>query len=457
MPPDLSLTTTGNATAIVCENNKPIIATDPWLGEEDDAYFGSWNLQYKIPTELKDLIKSSEFLFFSHGHPDHLNPNSINKFKNKKILLADHYGNRIVSALKSEGYSVKVVPDRQWVDLSKKVKIFCITTQIQNSVLLIDVNGILFVDLNDAHIDKCGRLIRSITKTYKHIYLLSLSGWGDADMINFYDDEGNFIEPLAANKPPVGGQLSILAKAIGANKIIPFSSFHHYQREDSVWANDYVTPIEAYSEGVDDDLEYIRPFVTIDCNTQEKSYYELTPTIPIIKSPLEFGDDWDEKLHSGDFKKLSVYFAQKELIKEYFGFLSFKVGGETNTIKLDGNRNKGIAFEVPRNSLIKAIEWEIFDDLLIGNFMRTTLLGIDSLYEDVNFNYTVTKYGDNGGAKTKIEMKHYIDFYKKRIGHEWYYHQFLENSASFYKRFFNQRVNSPAYKIAKKLYVYLRS
>ena len=57
MPPDLSLTTTGNATAIVCENNKPIIATDPWLGEEDDAYFGSWNLQYKIPTELKELIK----------------------------------------------------------------------------------------------------------------------------------------------------------------------------------------------------------------------------------------------------------------------------------------------------------------------------------------------------------------------------------------------------------------
>ena len=50
MPPDLSLTTTGNATAIVCENNKPIIATDPWLGDEDNAYFGSWNLTQKPQT-----------------------------------------------------------------------------------------------------------------------------------------------------------------------------------------------------------------------------------------------------------------------------------------------------------------------------------------------------------------------------------------------------------------------
>jgi hypothetical protein len=30
-------------------------------------------------------------------------------------------------------------------------------------------------------------------------------------------------------------------------------------------------------------------------------------------------------------------------------------------------------FEVPRKSLMDAVQWRIFDDLLIGNFMKTTL------------------------------------------------------------------------------------
>ena len=62
-------------------------------------------------------------------------------------------------------------------------------------------------------------------------------------MINFYDKENNFIEPLAA-KHPVGDYLSLIAKLFSANYVIPFSSFHEYQREDSVWANRYVTPME---------------------------------------------------------------------------------------------------------------------------------------------------------------------------------------------------------------------
>ena len=45
----------------------------------------------------------------------------------------------------------------------------------------------------------------------------------------------------------------------------------------------------------------------------------------------------------------------------------------------------------------------------------------------------ITSRNHGGGHKQKYRN---IDFYRKRIGHEWYYHQFLENSAFFYKRFF---------------------
>jgi hypothetical protein len=56
---------------------------------------------------------------------------------------------------------------------------------IQDSVLLIEVNKRLFANLNDAGSRDCTLLIRKIAAEYEHSYLLCLSGYGDADMINF--------------------------------------------------------------------------------------------------------------------------------------------------------------------------------------------------------------------------------------------------------------------------------
>ncbi len=57
-------------------------------------------------------------------------------------------------------------------------------------------------------------------------------------------------------------------------------------------------------------------------------------------------------------------------------FLRFRVGGQEHVITFRPNRfRKGITFEVPRHSLMTAVRYEVFDDLLIGNFMKTTLHG----------------------------------------------------------------------------------
>ena len=61
-----------------------------------------------------------------------------------------------------------------------------------------------------------------------------------------------------------------------------------------------------------------------------------------------------------------------------------------------------IRFSAPKNSLVTAIKNEIFDDMLIGNFMKTQLINIRSLYPD--FTPYVAKYADNGMAKNKIEL-----------------------------------------------------
>ena len=61
-----------------------------------------------------------------------------------------------------------------------------------------------------------------------------------------------------------------------------------------------------------------------------------------------------------------------------------------------------------------AVRYEIFDDLLIGNFMKTTLHGgVRSLYPD--FSPYVAKYGDNGRAFSKSELDAYFAAYRSTM------------------------------------------
>jgi hypothetical protein len=59
-----------------------------------------------------------------------------------------------------------------------------------------------------------------------------------------------------------------------------------------------------------------------------------------------------------------------------------------------------------------SVEHEVFDDMLIGNFMKTTLHGVESLYP--HFSPIVAKYGDNGGAQTRDQLRSYFRHYRSR-------------------------------------------
>ena len=96
--------------------------------------------------------------------------------------------------------------------------------------------------------------------------------------------------------------------------------------------------------------------------------------------------------------------------------MSFKVGRSEFNIKFS-NKKEGIQFETPRNSLIYSIKNNIFDDLLIGNFMKVKLINVPSLYPD--FTPYVTKYGDNGLSSSKEELKKYFNYYKFNSANFW--------------------------------------
>ena len=449
----IGLATIGNAT-IIAYDEKPILSTDPWIGDEDPAYFGSWVLSHEIPKEYKEDILNSNYIWLSHGHPDHINPQSLKRFKGKKILLPDHYGYRIYKDLIKDSFDVEVLKDKKWYQLSKNIRVQCITNWVQDAILLVEVNKRIFVNLNDSGIKFYSRYLRKLIKDYEFSYLLSISGSGDADMINFFNEDGKFIN-RKKDIEIAGNQLSSISNIIGTKNIIPFSSFHQYQREDSIWAQNHTTQIENYSKGIDDKHNFIEPFIVLDCVNGSVKKINPSKLIVVPKKPELFGDFWSDELTKSEFKEVEQYFLTKQRLHKIIGFINIKVGGKENTISFINDLKNGVTFELHRNSLMEAVRFRIFDDLLIGNFMKTTLHKMPNLYHK-HFKYIIANWSDNGRVDTEDDLEIYIDAYKVKAGKQFLYDIFLDNSKNMFLRFITKKQNNNFYKFAKKIYISLK-
>lgn len=450
--------TIGNAT-IICHDGVPILATDPWIA--GGAYFGSWGLSHEVPERQLEAIRSARHLWLSHGHPDHLNGDSLALLRDRQLLVPDHEGGRIHRDLVAQGFKVRVLPDRQWVVLSPRIRVMCIPDYNQDAVLLIDVNGRLVVNMNDAGDRGWGHVVRREVARFKTSFLLALSGYGDADMINFFNEDGSRIPPYAALRTPPGQTIARRAELYGVKFFVPSSSMHKYQREDSLWADAYTTPLTAYARGFSSKtVELLPAFIRFDCEKDDCERIDPKENPRKVCSPKDFGDDWSERLEPEDVAKLAAYFRAVEHLGKTLDFITFRVGGVDHRIEFNKKRfRKGVTFEAPRHSLLTAVQYEIFDDLLIGNFMKTTLHGEWGplrLYPD--FTPYVAKYADNARVKTEAELSRYFESYRRRDPVGYLRHTFeshvvrpaQEKSAAFLR----ERVgtSSRAFHLAKNAY-----
>jgi hypothetical protein len=457
---DLGFETIGNAT-LVCHDGGPILATDPWI--DGGAYFGSWTRSHEVPARQREAIAACRYVWLSHGHPDHLSLESLEHLRHAQLLVPDHVGGRIRRDLTAQGFDVRVLRDREWVELSPRIRVACVADYNQDAILLVLVGGRLVANLNDAGERGWSGFVRSAMRRHPESYLMRLSGFGDADMINYLDEDGRRIPPNAALRVPPGQTISRMVDGYGARFFVPFSSMHRYQRADSVWANEYTTGLHDYARGFHSKTcELLPAFVRVDL--ARDAVESIDPPAASVEplAPETFGDRWDEPLAEGDVRKLEAYFQRIEHLREAFDFLRFRVGGKTHEIPLAERRprRRGITFEVPRCSLVSAVEWEIFDDLLIGNFMRTTLHGLPQvqggLYPD--FSPYVAKYSDNGQARSRGELDAYFRAYWSRDPIAWLRDQFdarcvrplQENTARVLRRALGDR--SPAFRAAREVY-----
>src|SRR3954471_18584122 len=101
------LKTVGHATLILFEDDKPLIATDPWL--IGSAYWRSWWLE-KYPTEEEfNQVKRAEYVYITHSHPDHFHYPTIRKLGKPSTLHPRFPRYELTEFLESNDFPVKVL------------------------------------------------------------------------------------------------------------------------------------------------------------------------------------------------------------------------------------------------------------------------------------------------------------------------------------------------------------
>lgn len=451
---DLGFETCGNATLIIYDHGKPVMVTDPWITEPQ--YFGSWSLPYLFTDTQLEAFKLVPYVWLSHGHPDHLNMASLEHFRDRIILVPQHYGGRISADLKAAGFRVKNLQQGVWLPLSAHVRILTAADWNQDAAVLIALGqGCAVLNLNDGSAigTRAGLLTRF--RSFQRRIVLGLVNYGDADMMNYFTEGGVRVTPLCADKAPLGHIYGSLLKRWGGTHTAPFSCHHTYARSDSCWASDYETPLKAHGEHFNRARgEFIPGFFRYDVASDRITLTSAQRVPRRIWEPKDFGDDWSEALEPADISTLQQYFLKFEHLRDCFEFVNLRVGGRDNVIGLGGPRGRGITFEAPRTSLMKAVRHEIFDDLLIGNFVRATLHGgIHSLYPD--FTPYVAKYGDNGRAFSNADLGQYFAAYCGGSCIQGWLNRMRIDSARRARAILD--TNRPLYFGARRAYRYLKS
>jgi hypothetical protein len=198
----LTFETLGNATVQFIADGKPVLATDPWL--KGTCYFGSWALDHPLNDQQIRNVQQSQYIWISHGHPDHLHHESLEVIpRSAKILIPDHYSRGIYDFLAGLGFCVAVLRYRTWVRLHPELEVLCIDNENQDAILVARFGNALIVNLNDSPFFGERRFLRNMVKHHPNdrVFVLQLCSI-DADMRNFVDETGQRTIPAPEELKP---------------------------------------------------------------------------------------------------------------------------------------------------------------------------------------------------------------------------------------------------------------
>jgi hypothetical protein len=411
--------TLGNATLQFFADGRPVLVTDPWL--VGTCYFGSWALDHDLSAEQIANALGSDYVWLSHGHPDHMHHESLDLFRpGQKFLLPDHYDREIEHFLTGKGFAVTILKYREWFRISPTVEVMCLDNMNQDAILFVKLGDALVIDQNDSPTAGEFSFMQAQVKRHPNdkTYLAALCSI-DADMFNFVDADGKSVAgPPDERKKGAIWNVARDAERLGVKNFCCSSSQHIYARADSVWANPYrISWADMQAHWTRPEVRLIEPFVTVTiADGAVTANYDAHGT---DRPDIGIGtgdDDWSATLSAEEWGVVEAFFRRFELVRDYVDFIAVTIGGETRQFDLnppppEATDARGIQFHAPKQSFMETMKWGFFDDLLIGNFMKVRLTNT-SLYP--RFTPLVAKLGGNAKVYTRAQYRQFLLRYFRR-------------------------------------------
>ena len=168
----MKLTYISHATLLIEYHGKKIV-TDPWV--KGSAYCNQWHL---FPKALHpEKIKDADFVFYSHGHEDHLHGESLKEINTKAIL---HYPYSWYGGTKDFFHelgfqNVKEVLNEKTLEFGEKMRVTYLSNNLDN-VMVIELGDEVIININDALPSASSEMIAYFIKRIK-------AGWKKIDYL----------------------------------------------------------------------------------------------------------------------------------------------------------------------------------------------------------------------------------------------------------------------------------
>lgn len=205
------------------------ILCDPWF--TDGIYDGSWYQYPKIDNPVK-LIGKYHFIYISHIHGDHYDPDFLREYlkayPNTKILIADFQFNYLEKKMLADGFKPIVTKNLNELNTSFHLLPSGYGRSDIDSALIVKYGNHAIVNMNDcpyskSQLDEIKRLAPN-----PKIALLGYSGAGPNPQ-KYFDletEKEELIEAAKEKKEAVFKRYKKFADYIGAEKNLPFAGIY---------------------------------------------------------------------------------------------------------------------------------------------------------------------------------------------------------------------------------------
>ena len=140
-----------NHSCIILTHNNVSLAMDPWI--EGSFFNNSWDLLINTPLKSIESLKKTQFIWFSHEHPDHFNPPNLKIFSNKNnFLFQKTIDKRVVKFLAKISPNINEIDFNETLQLSKNFSIQVIPFQYLDSMSIVRIENLTILNLNDCDI-----------------------------------------------------------------------------------------------------------------------------------------------------------------------------------------------------------------------------------------------------------------------------------------------------------------